>query len=59
MQQLIRVAKSNGFEGFIAYVLPENTAMLHVFDRLDLVVERKFDDGVFKLTIRFENNMRR
>ncbi|MGH7599960.1 MAG: GNAT family N-acetyltransferase, partial [bacterium] len=56
--QLIRVAKSNGFEGFIAYVLPENTDMLHVFDRLGLA-ERKFEDGVFKLTIRFENNMKR
>ncbi|MGH7456008.1 MAG: GNAT family N-acetyltransferase, partial [bacterium] len=55
LQQLVRVAKSNGFEGFIAYVLPENTDMLHVFDRLGLVAERKFEDSVFKLTIRFEN----
>jgi len=53
LQQLIRVAKSNGFEGFIAYVLPENTDMLHVFDRLGLIAERKFEGGVFKLTIRF------
>ncbi len=51
LQQLIRVAKSNGFEGFIAYVLPANNNMLHVFDRLGLVAERKFERGVFKLTI--------
>jgi acyl-CoA hydrolase/ribosomal protein S18 acetylase RimI-like enzyme len=52
-QQLKRVAMSNGFEGFTAYVLPENTAMLRVFDR-NGAIERRFEDGVFKLKIRFK-----
>ncbi|MGH7491904.1 MAG: GNAT family N-acetyltransferase [bacterium] len=53
LQQLTRVAKNNGFEGFVAYVLAENTAMLYAFDRVG-GVERKFEDGIFKVTIRFE-----
>jgi acyl-CoA hydrolase/L-amino acid N-acyltransferase YncA len=51
-QQLKRVAKNNGFEGFVAYVLSENTAMLRVFDRIG-PSERKYEEGVFKLKFKF------
>jgi acyl-CoA hydrolase/RimJ/RimL family protein N-acetyltransferase len=56
LQQLTLAAKNNGYEGFVAYVLPENTAMLYAFDRVG-GIERKFDDGIFKVTIRFKDGV--
>lgn len=52
LRQLMRVARDNGFEGFIAYVLPENTAMLQVLDRVG-ITERRFEGNIFHVTIRF------
>jgi hypothetical protein len=38
-------------------VLPDNTSMLYAFERAG-GAERKFDDGVFKITIRFEGGVK-
>lgn len=53
LQKLMRIAKDKGFEGFVAYVLPENTAMLQVLEKVGNT-ERTFEDDIFKVTIRFE-----
>ena len=51
--QLQRVAQEHGYEGFIAYVLPENAAMLRTFNRIG-AYERRYDEGVYELRFRFE-----
>jgi RimJ/RimL family protein N-acetyltransferase len=51
-RQLQRVAQDNGFDGFEAYVLPDNYAMLRVFERVGGAT-RKFDDGLFRFAFKF------
>lgn len=52
-QQLQRVAQEHGYRGFTALVLSENVAMLRAFERIGFA-EKKYEDGVFELTFRFE-----
>jgi len=54
LHQLTRVAKDNGFSGFVAYVLPENTSMIRVFEKAGYHLEREYDDGIYQFRIRFE-----
>ncbi len=51
---LMRVAKERGIQGFTAEVLASNKAMMKVFEKGDLPVKAKLEQGVFELTIPFE-----
>jgi acyl-CoA hydrolase len=52
-QMLIRVAKKRGIQGFTAEVLASNKAMMKVFEKGELPVKAKLEQGVFELTIPF------
>ncbi len=51
---LVEVAKSKGIHGFVAEVLADNHAMLRVFHNSGLAIESKLDEGVYYLTMLFE-----
>jgi acyl-CoA hydrolase/GNAT superfamily N-acetyltransferase len=53
-KMLIRLAKERGIKGFTADVLASNKAMMKVFEKGDLPVKAKLEQGVFELTIDFE-----
>jgi len=53
LRHLMKIAQRNGLEGFIAYCLPDNLAMLRVFEKLGTLTEKSFEDGVYKLKICF------
>jgi len=53
-QMLIRAAKERGIRGFTADVLASNKAMMKVFEKGELPVKAKLQQGVFELTIPFE-----
>lgn len=52
---LIRLAKERGLTGFTAEVLYENTEMMKVFEKGDLPVEARLQNGIYSLTILFDN----
>lgn len=52
-QLLRRVAQEHGYRGFSALVLPENVPMLRAFERIGFA-EKKYDEGIYELTFRFE-----
>jgi RimJ/RimL family protein N-acetyltransferase len=54
LEQLIQIAKSSGFEGFTAEVLTSNRAMLRVFERAGLFIERDYDGSTVSLRLLFE-----
>jgi acyl-CoA synthetase (NDP forming)/RimJ/RimL family protein N-acetyltransferase len=51
IEQLAAYARSRSIERFVAETLPENHAMLAVFDDLGFVVERATHDGAVDVTI--------
>jgi len=51
---LIEVARLKGIRGFVAEVLADNHAMLRVFHNSALSVESKFEEGVYFLTMIFD-----
>jgi acyl-CoA hydrolase/GNAT superfamily N-acetyltransferase len=51
---LIRLAKERGIKGFTADVLASNKAMMRVFEKGELPVGARLEQGVFHLTIDFE-----
>jgi RimJ/RimL family protein N-acetyltransferase len=53
---LIRLAKERGVKGFTADVLASNKAMMRVFEKGELAVGARLEQGVFQLTIDFENS---
>ena len=50
-RHLTALARAAGVREFIAEVLPDNTAMLRVFERSGLRMERKRADGVVHITL--------
>ena len=51
---LIRLAKDRGLKGFSAEVLQANKSMLKVFENGRLSVNTKFDNGLLRLSISFD-----
>lgn len=45
------IARERGLEQFEAFVLPENLAMLNVFERSGLALKRGYKDGAVRLTL--------
>ena len=55
-RMLIKLAKKKGLKGFVAEILEHNKAMLRIFEKGELKVFSRLDEGVFKLAIPFEEN---
>jgi hypothetical protein len=53
MSYLTYLARKQGLLGFTAEVLAENKPMLHVFNKMGLVTERRIDTGVYELKMTF------
>jgi acyl-CoA hydrolase len=52
---LMKVAKVKGIKGFIGYVLDSNTRAYRLMTRTGLPIETKWEDGVYTLTMRFQD----
>ncbi|MFP4193701.1 MAG: GNAT family N-acetyltransferase [Desulfobacterales bacterium] len=52
-KMLMRLAKERGLQGFIADVLPDNKAMMRVFEKGDAEVKARLENGIYRLTIHF------
>ena len=50
LEHLISIARRNGFTIFTAETLPENTAMVQVFNDAGLPVHQHYADGIMELT---------
>jgi hypothetical protein len=50
------LAKKEGLLGFTADVLAENRPMLHVFEKHFPDLDKRIEDGVYNLTMRFMEN---
>ena len=55
LKMLIRLARERGLKGFTAEVLSSNNAMLKVFEKGGLPVEARVVQGIYEVTIPFEN----
>ncbi len=53
LKYLTQLAQSQGLLGFTAEVLFENSAMLHVFEKMGFDIQRKAEAGVVELRIGF------
>ena len=54
LKYLTYLAKRQGLEGFTAEVVMENTAMLHLFEKMDFDINKKFESNAYKLTMKFK-----
>jgi len=53
LSYLTVLAKREGLQGFTADVLLENKPMLHVFEKMDYDMEKKIEEGVYELVMKF------
>ncbi len=53
LSYLAFLAKRDGLLGFTAEVLVENRPMLHVFEKTFPAIQKKIEDGVYSLVLRF------
>lgn len=53
LSHLTLLAKNNGLLGFTAEVLMDNTAMLKLFERMGFKTEKRAEEGVYELNMRF------
>ena len=51
LSYLVTVAKRQGLHTFTADILPDNTAVFHLIDKLGLQYERKWDSGLVHIII--------
>jgi GNAT superfamily N-acetyltransferase len=56
LRHLAGIARGNGIARFEAYVLPENAAMLGVFERSGLPMTTRREDGQVRVTLRLDAN---
>ncbi len=54
LSYLAYIAKREGLTGFTAEILPENKHVLHLLEKIGLVVEKKFSAGVYLIEIAFQ-----
>ncbi|HMA36645.1 MAG TPA: GNAT family N-acetyltransferase [Chloroflexia bacterium] len=50
-RQLVAVARAHGIRRFYAYVLPENSRMLHLFQDLPLLQHGSNEEGVWRIDL--------
>ena len=53
-EMLIRLAKDRGLKGFTAEVLQANQSMMKVFEKGQLPVNARLDNGLLRLNIAFD-----
>lgn len=53
LSYLTYLAKRRGLLGFTAEVLSDNTAMLHVFEKMGFDIDKKCEEGTFELRMKF------
>jgi hypothetical protein len=51
---LIRLAKERGLKSFTTEVLHSNKSMMKVFEKGDLPINARLQNGVYRLTIPFD-----
>lgn len=54
LSYLTYLAKKQGLLGFTAEVLPENTPMLHLFEKMGFEIEKRVTEEVYELKMRFK-----
>ncbi|MEO0074314.1 MAG: GNAT family N-acetyltransferase, partial [candidate division WOR-3 bacterium] len=54
-EHLIRIAKIKGIKGLVGYVLDSNTRAYRLMTRTGLPIETRWSDGVYTMTMRFED----
>jgi acyl-CoA hydrolase/RimJ/RimL family protein N-acetyltransferase len=50
------LAKKQGLLGFVASVLQDNKPMLHLFESMGFIVEKRLDSGVYELKMSFKES---
>ena len=53
IRYLARIARNSGVEGFVAEVLPDNTAAMKVLHKIGLPVETTIAEGSYRLSVSF------
>ena len=53
LSYLTYLAKKQGLLGFTAEVLTENTAMLHLFEKMGFDIEKRSAEGTYELKMSF------
>jgi len=56
LKYLIKIAKNKGFEGFTAWVLTDNTKMMHIFKKLGYPVKYRIEGNLYHVTVKFQEN---
>ena len=51
---LANAGRTRGLRGFTAQVMPDNHAMLHVFNKVFPLVQSRMEDGAYQLKMEFE-----
>jgi len=51
LKYLIEIAKNKGFEGFTAWVLTDNTKMMHIFKKLGYPVKYRIEGNLYHVTV--------
>jgi len=54
-EHLMRIARVKGVKGLVGYVLDSNTRAYRLMTRTGLPIETKWEDGVYTMTMRFED----
>ncbi len=54
-KMLVRLAKERGLKGFTAEVLQTNKEMMSVFEKGNLGIDARLQDGLYRLTIPFDS----
>jgi acyl-CoA hydrolase/RimJ/RimL family protein N-acetyltransferase len=53
VRYVARIARNSGVEGFVAEILPDNTAAMKVLHKLGLPVETVISEGSYRLSVSF------
>jgi len=56
LKYLIEIAKKKGFEGFTAWVLIENTKMMHIFKKLSYPIKYRIEGNLYYVVIKFQED---
>ncbi|RLF09052.1 MAG: hypothetical protein DRJ98_08740 [Thermoprotei archaeon] len=56
LKYLIEIAKKKGFEGFTAWVLIENTKMMHIFKKLGYPIKYRIEGNLYYVVIKFQED---
>jgi ribosomal protein S18 acetylase RimI-like enzyme len=53
-KMLIRLAKERGLKGFTAEVLHDNKEMMKIFEKGDVPIDARLENGLYTLTVPFD-----